>query len=268
MSESLSTEMEEIIDEAYELFSEFSPPKTYALCTCPCCVDELTIKELKAIPLKELESITIYDYLNAVSDKAEPDNTELPYLLPRILELLANWEEIHHSVECALGKMKNLDPDVLSEKHYDLLIRFAEQYLEDTLQWAEAEQQTINIASLLITLDYGNIDIRSLLANLAKDSRLWSVMSIAELIFGSRENSLLTSAFVDSGKDGDQLNPLINGWIKNSYFELAKNARKAVEDYPINLFRVRAKHQHYHEFMQDEWLLALCDEAMILNTIS
>ena len=80
------------------------------------------------------------------------------------------------------------------------------------------------------------------------------------MIFDEREEGKLTSAFADYCIN---INSEINQWLQNNAKALSKNAQIAVLNMPDSVWKNKTK----IDYLRDEYLLAMCDENIILATV-
>ncbi len=256
----MSDEMRKIIEACYQHFSKFHVPSTLNLCDCPCCISSDMVKYLLHEPLRSISAIGIWEYINAVSFSSD-DSIEMPYLLPRILELIAEDAEIASGIETQLDKLKQIDPNVLDTKAHQILNDFALQYWTDCLnKIIQTELDGAGFDRILIMFAGGGLSVTPLLSYLVTITDFWVVSDCAYFIFGDRESGKLRSAFAS---DYPELDLEINEWIKNNTEVLSKNAQIAVLNMPDLAWQNKKK----IDYLRDEYLLAMCDENVILATL-
>ncbi len=81
-------ELNNIVEQAYQLFSGNQPGEYLDACTI-CCMKESHAAELKSMPLREIPLELLEEY----QDAARPERLnlrELKYFAPRYLELVKN----------------------------------------------------------------------------------------------------------------------------------------------------------------------------------
>ncbi len=131
-------ELHKLIAEAYQLFSNYQLGEQMAVCTY-CCLSEKAEKNLKTMRLNELDSYTIYQYLDsAICGNEILLINQIRYLLPRILELFIDGEYIRHSEEIILDKL-HCDNPIWLTNEIDFLQRFAMTYFQYCLHSKEIE---------------------------------------------------------------------------------------------------------------------------------
>ena len=88
----------------YRAFAKYKKPVRPLDVCLRCCVSEQIDKQLCEWPLKRLPAGHFYEYNgSAKSEIQEPG--EVGYFLPRMLELLSEGHEIHHSIELSLDRL-------------------------------------------------------------------------------------------------------------------------------------------------------------------
>ncbi len=127
-----SAEMQTLIERIYQVFSCYQQPRHLLDVCIACCVDPEIEAEMRHLPLRKIPASHFYQY-NGSATSATQDYQELGYFLPRMLELLAEHEEIHHSLECALFRLADCPDNCWSEMEFALLQNFAEAYFAQQL---------------------------------------------------------------------------------------------------------------------------------------
>ena len=85
-----------VVETAYRLFRAEPPRGALRVCHCRVCMDEGTMRELVATPLREISSQLLAEYTNSAHGWDEVVERELRYFLPRYLELIALDEAPDH----------------------------------------------------------------------------------------------------------------------------------------------------------------------------
>lgn len=256
----MSDEMRKIIEACYQHFSKFHVPSTLNLCNCPCCISNDMGKYLLHEPLRSISAIGIWEYINAVSFSSD-DSIEMPYFLPRILELIAEDAKIASGIETQLDKLKQIDPNVLDTQAHQFLNEFALQYWKDCLnKIIQSESDGIGFDRILIMFAGGGLSVTPLLSYLVTITDFWIVSDCAYFIFGDRESGKLRCEFAS---DYPELDLEINAWIKNNAKALSKNAQTVV----LNMPDLAWQNKNKIDYLRDEYLLAMCDEEVILATL-
>lgn len=154
------------VADAYRVFARYpSPPFPLDVCLA-CCVSEDVEKALRLAPLAKLHSRQFYEYNTSAKGEVQP-HKEIGRLLPRMLEILAEGEDIHHSIELSLDRLGRCPPGCWNDDERATLDRFALAYFDDVLHAASAGDSEgpwrEEPLSILLMFDIGGQDIQPLL---------------------------------------------------------------------------------------------------------
>ncbi|MBI3228817.1 MAG: hypothetical protein HYZ45_01075, partial [Burkholderiales bacterium] len=90
---------------------------------------------MRSTPLSELSDRHFYSYNDAAMPKAQPAD-ELKYFLPRMLELLAQGCDLHHSLEITLFRLGQCEHSAFSLEERAAIDAYALAFFADGLsQW-------------------------------------------------------------------------------------------------------------------------------------
>jgi len=168
----LSPALKHAVERLYFVFNGYRAP-TYCLDVClACCMDEVLEKEMRRLPLRRISAKHFYAYNDTAKSEVQPAD-ELKYLLPRMLELLADGADLHHSRAIYLQRLGNCETGAFTVKEYEAIEAFALAYFADHLsrhRWQCGEGHPGDLAfELLLMFDIGGIDVRPLLEHWLKD---------------------------------------------------------------------------------------------------
>lgn len=96
------------ITQLYAVFNdEQALQQPLNVCTA-CCMSAEQELEMRHLPRRELTDKHFYRYNDSAWSNMQP-TAEMKYFLPRMLELLAQGEDLHHSTEITLQRLGNCD---------------------------------------------------------------------------------------------------------------------------------------------------------------
>jgi hypothetical protein len=176
MENNLNRELVPPVKQAVErLYAVFSGYRAPALClnVClGCCMDEAREREMRQLPLRQISAAHFYEYNSSASDVPQPAD-EIRYLLPRMLELLADGAELHHSSEIYLRRLGDCEPGAFSAKEREAIAAFALACFAECLRqhpWQSGRGHGGDEAfELLLMFEIGGIDLQPLLDYWLKD---------------------------------------------------------------------------------------------------
>lgn len=150
----------------YQSFAGYRPP-TVPLDACvACCMDADLEREMRRLPLHSLTQRHFYQYNDAAKSTVQPAD-EIKYLAPRMLQLLAQGAQLHHSMELYLDRLGRCEPGAFSARESAALQGFAQAFFALGLeQWAEPGTgvfQGDGAFSVLLMWDYAGVPLQPLL---------------------------------------------------------------------------------------------------------
>ena len=162
--------MKHLIKKAKTIFADYN--KLYTLDACiGHCMDEDDAKQLMKLPRYEISARLMYEYnCTAKSGYTLETANELKYFLPRLLELVVEGAEIHHSEELYLQRCYMMPKDAWTQDELDFLNEFAQAYFRNQVSQnikgcsCGTCTKWTTIDETLIMLSYLPIDYNALLA--------------------------------------------------------------------------------------------------------
>lgn len=153
--------LKSVVEDAYKAFRRHARP-AFPLDVClNCCIDAVLEREMREKPLRELTARHFYEY-NTSAKSAEQPAAEILYLLPRMLELIAEGAEVHHSTELFLDRVGRCPAGTFDEAQRRVLDKFAlclfAQAIDAERAWGKEP------FSLLLMFEIGSLDVAPLLS--------------------------------------------------------------------------------------------------------
>jgi hypothetical protein len=205
--------LREAVDAAYAAFQHHRAP-TQMLDVCiACCMDEAMEREMRRLPLRQVTTRHFYEYNGSAKSSEQPAD-ELLYFLPRMLELLAQGKELHHSTELYLDRLGKCPADALSPKERAAVDAFALAFFREGLGSAGREASPFdgaNAFDILLMFHKGGVSIAPLLAHWLEDDRESAVLHYANASYwdfwSGRE---IENAFAD---DHPEYREAMKAWL-------------------------------------------------------
>lgn len=158
----MSAELQSAVNHLYEVFKyRKAPPGMLDVCT-HCCMDAGLEREMRTLPLRSLSERHFYEYGDSAKSEVQPA-PELLYLLPRLLELLAQGQYLRHSLEITLDRLGNCPRDAFNETQWQAIECYASALFAQVLSKYPWELDN-NAFDYLLMFDFGGIDVGPLLA--------------------------------------------------------------------------------------------------------
>ncbi len=127
-----------------------------------CCVSEATARRLEDVPPAQLPAHGFYEYNGSAKSEIQRAD-EVGHFLPRMLALLANGEEIHHSLEIALDRLGRCPADSWNAQELVALDSFALAYFDAVLCGSLAYRRFDDPLCVLLMFHIGGVPIAPLL---------------------------------------------------------------------------------------------------------
>ncbi|MDA8443819.1 hypothetical protein [Paracidovorax valerianellae] len=178
----LPTALRDAVEAVYAAFqSHCAPKQTLDVCTA-CCMDGALEREMRRLPLRQVTTRHFYEY-NSSAKSSEQPAEELLYLLPRMLELLAQGEALHHSTELYLERLGRCEAGALSRPERAAVDAFALALFREGLGHSARQASPFNGSNafdVLLMFHKGGVSIAPLLAHWLEDDRPSAVLHYAD----------------------------------------------------------------------------------------
>jgi len=150
------------VDGVHLAFRRFRSRSTSLDICGYCCVSEETATRLREAPLASLASSDFREYNGSAKSRVQCA-AEVGHFLPRMLALMADDEEIHHSLEIALDRLGGCPPDSWNVEERAALDGFALAYFDAVLHGPLAHRWFDDPLSVLLMFHAGGLSIEPLL---------------------------------------------------------------------------------------------------------
>lgn len=152
-----------IIDAAYKLFAAYTVGPTLDVCKV-CCVSDAEEQELLDTPLRTVSAAVLNaGYFYSARSYSEREHQELKHFLPRLLELVTQFDFPMHSTEITLNRLELHCPAQWPAPERALLQTFAEGFFTECLGQYPLPNST-SLTEMLIMFGLGHFDLSRLLA--------------------------------------------------------------------------------------------------------
>lgn len=248
-----SAAMQKIIERAYQTFQLYPLPQQFNICV-PCCVSEDDARALRHTPLRELSAKVLQEW-NFSAHLSQPNRDEVRYLVPRLLELLAQGECLSITEELNLKRVGEAHPESWKPEEFAILCDFSRQFICDLLSNEELNELSV----WLVMFHFSGLSLAPLLDTAMATPGYWATVSLAWLLYTDRPEGKLRNAFVSGETSGEAIDRQINAWLIHSYNVLAERAAQAIEDSPSVPKSERTIYGIPQHSLVDESLCAMSD---------
>jgi len=149
--------LEALVEEAYTLFSKYKLRKRLDICSC--CVFDQEVKTLQHTPLALLSKELLQRaYYHSYYSDTEEELKEMKHFLPRILQVILEFEFPYPSEEIIFRHVNLLETQRWENEEIALLQQFARLYFRKVLHSCKMEADTA-----LIMFGLAGFDLKPLL---------------------------------------------------------------------------------------------------------
>lgn len=124
---------QEIISKAYSAFRKYKIGQNLVVCKI-CCVSDEEEKALVSNPLQNLTSKQLYLYLDSARFFSDKEFGETKHFLPRLMELVFDFQFPVHSVEITFSRLDLDQPEKWQPNEIELLNDFSVTFFQKCLQ--------------------------------------------------------------------------------------------------------------------------------------
>ncbi len=173
--------LESAVKQVYQVFSRHAPPTATLDACLACCMPAELEEQMRRLPLTKLTAEHFYQYNIAAKSEVQPA-AELLYLLPRMLELMAEGAEVHHATELSLDRLGRCPVGSLGGVELNAVNQFAQAYFELKLGatdrlWSE------DPICLLLMFDIGGVAIAPMLDHWTQSEQPESTMHFVDATY-------------------------------------------------------------------------------------
>ncbi len=240
--------LKEIIEESYKIFSKYKLGNTLDVCLH--CVTAEEFEPLLETPLREISQEMIYKYYSSAQNYGEQELYELKYFLPRILELLTEFEFPYHSTEISLSRF-NLEKSNFELKEKEILEQFAENYFAyclETYPLPDFEE----ISSIIVMFGLAEFKIRQVLEKWIEKFEESYLLHLNDFFLNQVDYAAYKTFRLRTAFSTKEINAEIFSWLEEDKTKstFAKNIEIAIAENILEDF--------------DETQLSMLYESMIL----
>ncbi|WP_343292045.1 hypothetical protein AAHN93_07485 [Vandammella animalimorsus] len=217
----MSSALAAAIEHAYRVFGACPPPAGPLDVCMPCCVEPEMEEQLRHLPLRQLTPKHLYEYNNSAKNDVQ-SIAEVGYFLPRLLELIAQGKEVHHSTELYLDRLGRCPADSLSSEQWQAVQAVAQALFADCLARYPWERggpwNGYTLFDVLLMLHIGGLDIQPLLDLWLRTDTPQATLHYANAAwFDYWLDGCVSNAFT---KDRSDYITCVDGWMRHEAHRL------------------------------------------------
>lgn len=204
--------LEELIEHSYTIFEKYTIGKTLEVCK-RCCVSDSDEAALVNTPLRQISTQQLRSgYFESARSNSDQELWEMKHFLPRVLQLMANFEVPDASTETVFYRLNLANRDKWLTEELQLLSDYSVLFFEKCLGYFPYSPDACDISTYLLMFSAAHFDLKPILKSWEKVNTLESLLNFNE--------------FVLTGTEFNPENKLI---LKNTYTDAENN--KAIIDW-------------------------------------
>ncbi len=214
----INQQLEEIIKNAYELFGNYNIGKTLVLCTA-CCVTDEEEKELVKTPLKKVSKQLLQGaYYQSARDFSEQELWEMKHFLPRVLELVNNFEFPCLSPEITFTRLDLNETEKWTKEEAELLKDFSLAYFRKCLSIYPLPTNPFpeKISSIIVMFGISYFDLKPILNEWTKMVNVESILHFKNLIFEDIKYEAQEPQKLKNSFSTPEVDKIVIDWLKEN----------------------------------------------------
>ncbi len=206
-------QLEEIIEYSYKLFEKYTIGSTLDVCK-RCCVSDADEAILINTPLREISSSDLrVGYFASARSYSYQELLEMKYFLPRILELVSNFDIPCNSAEEVFLRLELHKPEYWTNKELQLLSDFSVEFFKKCLSYYPYSPDGDDISTYLTMFAVANFQVKPLLDAWVATENIESTLQFKDFFIQEFNNQ--ASTYFQS-EEVEELNKTISNWLNDA----------------------------------------------------
>lgn len=207
------------IERCYQAFGNYPvPSKPLDVCT-ECCMAPEMEAQMRKLPLREIPAGHFHVYNSSAKADVQCAD-EVGYFLPRMLELIARGDVLHHSTELYLGRLGRCPRGEFSPLQWQAVQAAAEAVFAESLSrypWQPyIHEPLFTLFDVLLMWHKGGLDIQPMLDFWQRSDTPSATLQYAESAwFGYWKKGYIDNPFAE---DQPHYNSLMETWLKDENY--------------------------------------------------
>ncbi len=206
-------QLEEIIEYSYKLFEKYTIGSTLDVCK-RCCVSDADEAILINTPLREISSSDLrVGYFASARSYSYQELLEMKYFLPRILELVSNFDFPCNSVEEVFLRLALNTPERWTNEELQLLSDFSVEFFKKCLSYYPYSPDGDDISTYLTMFTVANFQLKPILDTWEATENIESTLQFKDFFIQEFNNQ--ASTYFQS-EEVEELNKTVSNWLNDA----------------------------------------------------
>jgi hypothetical protein len=205
----------QLLAAAYVLFAPYTIGSTLRVCKV-CCVSDAEERELVTTPLRAVSRQLLDDaYYASARDYSDQERGEMKHFLPRVLELVTQFEFPVHSVELTFVRLDLDQPAHWPAAERELLATFARTYFEACLAIYPLPQGN-RLPDIVVMFGLAYFELTPLLHNWVTANSSTSLAHLADLLLDELDYAPATALKLRNPFATPHVDQQLRAWLSDA----------------------------------------------------
>ena len=216
--------LEELIEHSYTLFEKYTIGKTLDVCK-RCCVSDSDEAALVNTPLRQITAQQLRSgYFESARSHSDQELWEMKHFLPRVLELMANFEVPSVGPETVFYRLNLEKQDKWPSEELQLLTDYSVLFFEKCLGYCPYSPDDCDISTYLLMFSSAHFDLKPILKSWENVDTPESLLHFNEFVltgteFDSENKLILKNTYSDAENDTAIIDWLNDNDVKDGFSE-------------------------------------------------
>lgn len=206
--------LDEIVEKSYRLFANYTIGQNLDVCK-RCCVSDADEGRLVNTPLREVSSSVLRSgYFESARAYSDRELWEMKHFLPRVLELVSNFDFPSTSVEEVFLRLELHKPERWTNEELQLLQDFSVEFFKKCLSYYPYSPDGDDISTYLTMFGVAHFSLKPILDAWIEAENIESTLQFKDFI--SNEFNNPTSSYFETQNEEESINKTISNWLNDT----------------------------------------------------
>lgn len=208
--------LDEIVEKSYKLFESYTIGQTLDVCK-RCCISDADEARLVNTPLREVSSSVLRSgYFESARAYTDRELWEMKHFLPRVLELVSNFDFPCTSVEEVFIRLELHKPERWTSEELQLLQNFSVEFFKKCLSYYPYLPDGDDISTYLTMFGVAHFSLKPILNAWINSESIESTLQFKDFIindikYHSPNNFEIKNAFAE-----ESTNTTLSNWLNDA----------------------------------------------------
>lgn len=208
--------LEEIVEKSYKLFENYTIGTTLDVCK-RCCVSDADEARLVNTPLREISSSVLRaGYFESARGYTDRELWEMKHFLPRILELVSNFDFPCASTEEVFMRLDLHKPEHWTNEELQLLQDFSVEFFKKCLTYYPYSPDGDNISTYLTMFGVAHFQLKPILDAWTEVENIESILQFKDFIINDVNYHAPNSFEIRNAFAEESISTTLSNWLNDA----------------------------------------------------